>query len=437
MPEAPETSSERPIVPARSRLDLRLTVPGSKSLTQRALVAAALAEGESLLRDPLDSEDTRLLRSALRMLGADIDDRDAARWRVRGRGGRFRAPNAPIFLGNNGTATRFLASLAALADGTVHITGDARMGERPIAPLLDALSGWGVDIASDAGTGCPPLTVRGGGLRGGAAELAAGKSSQYLSSLLLVAPYARETAEIRLSGALYSRPYVAMTLEVMRAFGARAEADADFRRFTVPPGAYRARDFAVEGDASGASYFLAAAAMCGGRVRVENLPSPSLQGDAGFAALLGRMGCRVDVGGPGVLVEGPPAHLAPIDADMADMPDAAPTLAVVAAFAQGESVIRNIAHLRVKECDRVGAMARELRRLGVEVREEEDALFIRGRGGEGLSGARIRTYNDHRVAMSLALAGLRVPGVVIENPGCVGKSFPDFWERFRLLEGAA
>lgn len=412
-----------------------LTVPGSKSLSQRALLAAALAEGGSLLHDPLDSEDTRLLATALQAFGVAIDCSDASCWRVRGCGGRLQAPAGPVYLGNNGTATRLLTSVAALAGGTVHITGDARMAERPIAPLMSALQGWGVSIASDRGNGCPPLTIEAKGIQGGATELAAGQSSQYLSSLLLVAPYATaRPAEITVAGKLYSRPYVEMTLAVMRDFGVEVEADAAITHFVIPQGTYKGRSYAIEGDASSASYFFAAAALCNGRVRVKNLPLPSLQGDAQFVELLERMGCRIDRQGQGLCVQGVP-ELRPVEADMGDMPDVAPTLAVVAAFAQGLSSIRNIAHLRVKECDRVSAVVQELRRLGVEVREEEDAMHIQGRGGAGLHGARIQTYQDHRMAMSFALAGLRIKGVEIEGEDCVVKSFPDFWQRFQLLAG--
>lgn len=417
-----------------ARIAAKVSVPGSKSLTQRALLAAALAEGESLLQGPLDSEDTRHLRTALRSLGLAVEDRDPGVWRIVGCGGRLQAPDAPIYLGNNGTATRFLTSVAALAEGTVRITGDERMAERPIAPLLAALSGWGVDISCDRQNGCPPLTLHAQGIRGGLARLAAGKSSQYLSSLLLVAPYARNQAEIAVEGPLYSRPYVEMTLAVMRDFGVAVQASADLTHFVIPSGSFRARNYAIEGDASSASYFFAAAAICGGQVQVENLPAPSLQGDAKFVQLLERMGCTVEQGASGVRVTGQPGALRGIEADMGDMPDVAPTLAVVAAFAQGETRILDIAHLRVKECDRVSAVASELRRLGVEVREEEDALFIQGQGGADLHSARIQTYRDHRIAMSLALAGLRVPGVEIEGEDCVAKSFPDFWDRFAELE---
>ena len=420
-----------------ARIAARLSVPGSKSLTQRALLAAALAEGESLLKGPLDSEDTRHLRAALRSLGLVVDDHAPGVWRITGCSGRLQAPDAPIYLGNNGTATRFLTSVAALAEGTVRITGDERMAERPIAPLLAALANWGVDIACDRQNGCPPLTLHAQGIRGGLARLAAGKSSQYLSSLLLVAPYARNQAEIAVEGPLYSRPYVEMTLAVMRDFGVAVQASPDLTHFVIPPGSFRAQNYAIEGDASSASYFFAAAAICGGQVQVENLPAPSLQGDAKFVQLLERMGCAVEQGADGVQVTGQPGTLRGIEADMGDMPDVAPTLAVVAAFAQGETRILDIAHLRVKECDRVSAVASELRRLGVEVREEEDALFIQGQGGTGLHSARIQTYRDHRIAMSLALAGLRVPGVEIEGEDCVAKSFPDFWDRFAELEKTA
>ena len=423
------------IITPVTTVDASLAVPGSKSISQRALLAAALASGESLLHNPLDSEDTRLLAMALKTFGVELDCSDAHCWRVLGCGGRLEAPARPIYLGNNGTATRLLTSVAALASGTVQISGDARMAERPIAPLISALQGWGVAIKSDLDNGCPPLTIQAKGIRGGATKLAAGQSSQYLSSLRLVAPSAAlQDAEIIVTGHLYSRPYVEMTLAVMRDFGVEAEANADFTHFVIPRGVYTGRSYAVEGDASSASYFFAAAAICNGWVRVENLSLPSLQGDTKFVELLERMGCRIDRSGVGLGVQGTP-DLQAIDADMADMPDVALTLAVVAAFAYGQSSIRNIGHLRVKESDRVSAVVQELRRLGVEVREEEDAMHINGQGGAGLHGARIQTYNDHRIAMSFALAGLRISSVEIEGEECVAKSFPDFWQRFQLLAG--
>lgn len=418
------------------KVNATVDVPGSKSITQRALIASALAEGDSVLIGPLASEDTRYTIGALRAMGIAIDDGDAARWVVRGSGGAVATPPGDVFLGNNGTATRFLASVAALGHGTFRITGDARMAERPIEPLLQALRGWGVKVRSDAGNGCPPLTIEADGIAGGRTILPEGKSSQYLSSLLLVAPYARETAELEVRGEVLSRPYVEMTLAVMAEFGVGGEAAPSLTFFRVSPGRYRGKQYRIEGDASGASYFWAAAAITGGRITVANVPVPSLQGDAFLVPLLGRMGCTVRRTGNGITVTGPPDRLEAIEADMGNMPDVAPTLAVVAAFAEGTTVISNIAHLRIKECDRVSAVAAELRKMGAEVEEGPDRLIIHGRaGGANLHGAAIETYHDHRIAMCFAVAGLCIPGVEITGEECVAKSFPDFWERFGQLSG--
>jgi len=416
-----------------STIDATITVPGSKSLTQRALIAAALAEGPSRLIGPLASEDTRYTMAALRAMGVVCDDQDPDCWQVNGTGGLIRQPEGDIFLGNNGTATRFLTSVAALGQGRFRITGSERMAQRPILPLMEALRGWGVTIDSDADNGCPPLTLAATGLRGGRTVLPEGKSSQYLSSLLLVAPYALTPAELEVRGEILSRPYVEMTLAVMADFGIRVEAAPALNAFRIPQGRYQGRTYAIEGDASGASYFWAAAAVTGGRVTVANVPIPSLQGDANLLPYLARMGCRIDRTGTGITVTGAD-QLEGIEVDMGDMPDVAPTLAVVAAFAEGTTVINNIAHLRIKECDRLSAVVTELRRLGAEVEEEEARMIIHGKnGGSNLHGATIATYDDHRMAMAFAVAGLRIPGVEISGEDCVAKSFPDFWQRFRLL----
>ena len=421
----------KPITPVQ-HIDTTVSVPGSKSLTQRALIASALASGDSQLHGPLASEDTRYTIAALAAMGLLVDTSDPDCWRVAGTGGRIETPATDIFLGNNGTATRFLTSLAALGHGRFRITGSERMAQRPILPLLEALHGWGADIVSEAGTGCPPLTIEAHGLTGGRTVLPEGRSSQYLSSLLLVAPYADTPAELAVRGAILSQPYVRMTLAVMDAFGIQVEAAPALNAFRIPRGSYQARTYAIEGDASSASYFWAAAAVSGGRVTVTNVPRPSLQGDTNLLACLERMGCRIDSSASGITVTGP-GQLRGIEVDMGDMPDVAPTLAVVAAFAEGTTVIDNIAHLRIKECDRLSAVVCELRKLGVEAEEEAARMIIRGRGGRNLHGATISTYEDHRMAMSFAVAGLRVPGVVIADEDCVAKSFPDFWERFRLL----
>ncbi len=426
----------RVLVPV-AHLDASVTVPGSKSLTQRALIAAALATGPSRLRHPLASEDTRYTMEALRAMGVACDDTNPEEWLIHGTGGKIAVPDREIFLGNNGTATRFLTSLAALGQGEFRISGSERMRERPISPLMEALSGWGVDIVSEEANGCPPLRIRAGGLAGGQTILPEGKSSQYLSSLLLVAPYAREETEIEVRGEVLSKPYVLMTLSVMADFGVCAEASPTLALFRVPRGSYQPRDYTIESDVSGASYFWGAAAITGGRVRVEKVSPLSLQGDIRLLPCLARMGCRVEQVGDGILVAGT-ENLCGIRVDMGDMPDVAPTLAVVAAFAEGDTVIENIAHLRIKECDRIAAVVMELRKLGAEVEEKEDGMVIHGRrGGENLHGARIHTYQDHRIAMSFAMAGLRLPGVEIEGPECVAKSFPDFWERVCALGAAS
>jgi len=408
-----------------------VSVPGSKSITQRALIAAALADGTSELHGPLVSEDTDYSSAALKQMGVAVE-KSVTFWEVHGTGGRIREPQDDIYLGNNGTATRFLTSVAALGSGEFIIDGDRRMHERPIGPLMEALRGWGVDIESIHGTGCPPLNILASGLAGGTTVLPEGKSSQYLSSLLLVAPYSRKTADLEVCGEILSKPYVAMTLDVMADFGIRVEAAMDFSSFTIPRGCYEPRAYYIEGDASNASYFWAAAAVTGGSVTVDNVPVPSLQGDAMLVPLLARMGCNIDKAGNGMRVTGP-EKLEAISVDMGDMPDVVPTLAVVAAFADGATEITNIAHLRIKECDRLSATCSELARLGVEVEEHADRMVIHGRGGAGLHGAQFETYQDHRMAMSMAVAGLRVPGVVITGEQCVAKSFPDFWERFELL----
>lgn len=413
------------------KVDLSLEVPGSKSLTQRALIAAALADGTSSLIGSLESDDTQYSSAALHQMGIIIDKQKI--WKVEGRGGLIGPSEESIYLGNNGTATRFLTSVASLGNSSYLIDGDPRMYERPIGQLTTALRGWGADIVAVKGTDCPPLRINGCGLEGGTTVLPEGKSSQYLSSLLLVAPYTRTPAVLEVEGEVLSKPYVAMTLSVMDAFGITVDCTADFSSFSIPQGHYRAREYRIEGDASNASYFWAAAAVTGGRVTVENVPVPSLQGDAMLVPLLGRMGCEVTKTGNGITVQGT-THLEGIRVDMGDMPDVVPTLAVVAAFANGTTRIENIAHLRIKECDRLSAVVTELSKLGVKVEEKESSMIIHGEGGKELKGAEIHTYEDHRMAMSLAVTGLRIPGVKITGEACVAKSFPDFWERFGLLQ---
>ncbi|MFH1216796.1 MAG: 3-phosphoshikimate 1-carboxyvinyltransferase [Pseudomonadota bacterium] len=410
-----------------------VTVPGSKSITQRALIAAALADGNSTLLTPLASEDTAYTSAALKSMGIEVIE-GGETWTVKGTGGRIDTPAEPIFLGNNGTATRFLTSVASLGNGVFTISGEKRMEERPISPLMQALSGWGVDIKSIKGTGCPPLEIKAKGIAGGRTVLPEGKSSQYLSSLLLVAPYASKQAILEVEGDVPSKPYVTMTLAVMRSFGINVTANSLLNHFEIRQGSYQPQTYQVEGDASSASYFFAAAAVTGGTVTVANVRKPdiSLQGDTALVKMLEQMGCSVNYKN-GITLTGP-KELRGIEVDMGDCPDVAPTLAIVAARAKGRTVIKNIAHLRIKECDRINAVATELTKMGARVEEKEDALIIEGIQADApMHGAEIETYNDHRIAMCFGVAGLVVPGVTITNEKCVAKSFPDFWKRFALL----
>ena len=395
--------------------------PGSKSLTNRALVCAALAQGESVLTGALDSEDTRVMIEALRQLKIAVEnDVKANIIRVTGCDGRPRATDADIFTANSGTTIRFLTAMAALGRGRFRLDGSPRMRERPIEDLLDALGQLGVNAYSELHTGCPPVIVEGQGLRGGRAEIAGNVSSQFLSALLMAAPYAENPVELALR-ALVSQPYVAMTTAVMAAFGAYIETRPG--GFIVPAGTgYHGRDYEIEPDASAASYFFAAAAITGGKISVQGLSRHSLQGDVAFCDGLERMGCSVRYGENEITVSG--GKLRGIDADMNAISDTVQTLAAVALFAEGPTSIGRAAHIRHKETDRIHALACELRKLGAGVEERPDGLrIIPGK----LHGAKIETYNDHRMAMSMALVGLAVAGVIILDPECTAKTYPDFF----------
>lgn len=424
MPDALE------IRPLARPVDAEVTVPGSKSYTNRALVMAALAGGRSVLRGALFSDDTHHMSDALRRLGIRVTaDEKGARFEVEGCAGHIPAPEAELFVGNSGTSARFLVSLAALGRGTYAIDGVARMRERPIQDLLDGLRPLGVRTSTRYNNGCPPVLVEADGIAGGKTRMAGGTSSQYFTSILLAAPYARRDVEIEVAGDLTSRPYIDMTLAGMRDFGVEVRRDG-YERFRVRAGqGYRGRAYDVEPDASSASYFFAAAALTGGRVRVRGLNLASAQGDVHFVDALERMGCRVEAGGDFIEVRGP-KRLKGIDVDLNATPDLAQTLAVLAPFAEGPTTIRNVASMRIKETDRIAAVVTELRRLGVQAVELPDGLVIPP--AKRILPAAVHTYDDHRMAMSFALIGLRAEGVVIRDPGCVSKTFPDYFER---LEG--
>jgi 3-phosphoshikimate 1-carboxyvinyltransferase len=414
-----------------------VTVPGSKSITNRALLIAALARGRSTLTGALRSDDTRRMAGALRALGVAVEEGDdevdpaGARFVVAGGGGTFPAQGATLDVGASGTTARFLTAALPLGRGRFVLDGTSRMRQRPIAPLLDALAQLGAAAQSRDGTGCPPVVVEAGGLPGGECAVRGDLSSQFLSALLMVGPCAARGVTVRLIGELVSRPFVGTTRAVMEAFGAmvRPEGDEVGERFVVEPGGYRGRDYAIEPDATAASYFFAAAALTGGTVRVSGLGRDSTQGDLAFVDVLAGMGCMVEFNAEGVTVRGP-ARLTGIDVDLGPLSDTAQTLAAIAPFAGGPTTLRGLAHTRHQETDRLAAVTTELRRLGGRVDERADGLTIYP---AALRGGTVATYDDHRMAMSFALIGLRVPGIRIADPGCVAKTFPDFFTRFGAL----
>jgi 3-phosphoshikimate 1-carboxyvinyltransferase len=425
----PETLT---IEPFRDPTTGVVRVPGSKSITNRALILAALADPSSgcILRGALRSEDTEVMIQALAALGFQVDtdwNQDAVRVHRDSQAPVIPAERAEIFVANSGTSMRFLTALVSLGHGRYRLDGIPRMRERPVEGLLDALCQLGVKVASVNKPGFPPIVVDAAGLTGGQVRMRGDVSSQFLSGLLMVAPMARGEITIQVDGGLVSRPYVEMTCRMMSRAG--VEVEADLCRFRVPNVThYAARQIDVEPDASAAGYFLAAAAITGGVIRIPGLGDQSLQGDVHFAELLREMGCRVRVGQDSIELEG--GGLRGIEADMVDISDCVMTLAVVACFSEGSTTIRNVGHIRHKETDRLAALANELRRVGTQVKELADGLEITP---QPLHGAVVETYNDHRMAMSFSLIGLRVPGIVIRNPGCVAKTYPRFFDDLEQL----
>jgi 3-phosphoshikimate 1-carboxyvinyltransferase len=359
---------------------------------------------------------------ALRSLGISVEANDeGTQLKIAGCGGRIPNDDASLFVGNSGTTVRFLAAMLALGHGSYRLEGTPRMHERPIADLIAALLDLGVDIRSERDNGCPPVVIDARGLPGGRATVKGDVSSQFLSGLLMACPYATEPTTLVVAGTLVSQPYVHMTLAVMRAFGIDMS-DKNLARFEVPKAVYRAIDYAIEPDASAASYFCAAAAITGGTVTVEGLTRKSLQGDVAFVDVLAKMGCLVMENENSITVTGAPLH--GVDVDMNAISDTVQTLGPVALFAEGPTTIRGVGHIRHKETDRIGDLARELRKLGATVDESADGMTIT----PGLpQAATIDTYDDHRMAMSLALAGLRILGVVIRDPDCTRKTYPEYF----------
>lgn len=399
-------------------------VPGSKSLTNRALLIASLASGTTQLTNALFSDDSCYFAKALQTLGFEVLLNEASRqMTVTGRGGTIPSRRAELFIGNAGTAARFLSAFLTLGNGEYLLDGDTRMRERPIQDLIDALNQLGVELESK--NNCPPVEIFARGLPGGKTKIAGNISSQFLSALLMVAPYARSPIDIEVTTDLNSKPYVDMTLAVMQDFGVQVERWG-YQRFVIQPSFYLPlSSYPIESDASAASYFFAAPAICGGWVRVENISRASKQGDIAFLDILQQMGCTISEGDNFVEVTGAET-LQGVDADMVDIPDTAQTLAAIAPFASTPTRIRGIASARLKETDRIHATCTELARLGVRVEEHEDGMTIYP--CKTFRPATIQTYHDHRMAMAFSLIGLRFDGVTIENPGCVSKTFPDYFQ---------
>lgn len=433
-PDAPDFVL--PIAPLSRPPDAVVRVPGSKSITNRLLLCASLADGASTLTGASLSEDALRMIDGLARLGVHVErDDELASLRVHGCAGHLPAGEAAIDAGDAGTAMRFLAALCCIGQGSYSLDGSPRMRERPVGDLVDALRSLGARVGYGGAEGFPPLSITARGLAGGLVDFRDTPSSQFLSAVLMVAPYAMNDVYVRVHGELPSRPYVRMTLALMRDLGVETVDDGG-GAFVVPSWQrYAAGTRAVEPDASGAAYFWTAAAISGGRVGVRGLSRQSVQGDARFVDVLAQMGCTVEHAGDALVVVGPPpGELRGVRVDLNDMPDCAQTLAVAALFARGTTEILNVSNLRIKETDRLAALASELARLGARADARRDGLRIEPPQRFEKQSVVIETYSDHRMAMSFALAGLMRPGVAIRNPACVRKSFPGFFETLARLD---
>jgi 3-phosphoshikimate 1-carboxyvinyltransferase len=413
----------------KSHLDKTLAVPGSKSLTNRAFVIAALADGTSTLRGGLIAEDSEVMINALNTLGLTVEE-DGSTFTVHGQAGNIPKNQAELDLRLSGTSIRFLTAMVATGKGRYKLDGNERMRQRPIQDLLESLRPLGVKLDTEFETGCPPVIVEANGMKGGSTSVAGDRSSQFLSGLLMAAPYAKNTVTIHVTGELQSKPFVDMTLKLMQDFGVSVERNG-YESFTVQPQIYRARDYLIEGDAMAAGYFWAAAAITGGRIKVTNVGSSSVQGDKRLADVLGQMGCKVvwtdetcEVTGISDLKGG--------TFDLNDMPDQAQTLAVVGLFASSPVRIENVWNMRIKETDRLAALNTELTKFGAKIEEGKDYIVVHPLQTLPKK-VSVATYGDHRMAMAFALAGLKIPNITIQEPACVAKTFPEFFDVLSAL----
>lgn len=421
------------VLQPRKKISGEVTLPGSKSLSNRILLLAALAQGTTKVINLLDSDDVRHMLNALSLMGVDYklsDDRTICE--VSGLGGAFKCDKAlELFLGNAGTAVRPLSAALCLSEGVFTVTGEPRMYERPIGDLIDAMRVLGADVTYQKSEGYPPLVIKGRALAGGEVSIKGNISSQYLTALLMVSPLLSSDLLIKMDGELVSKPYIDITLDTMARFGV-AVVNNNYESFEVKGNqTYQSpKEIMVEGDASSASYFLAAAAIAGGPVKVHGTGSASVQGDAKFAKVLELMGAKVEYSEHWIEVTGT-GSLKGVDVDLNHIPDAAMTIAVAALFAEGPTCIRNIYNWRVKETDRLSAMATELRKVGAVVDEGEDYIHITP--PESIQSAAIDTYDDHRMAMCFSLASFGDVDITINDPKCTSKTYPDYFDVFSGL----
>jgi 3-phosphoshikimate 1-carboxyvinyltransferase len=425
MPTFPPSMTLSP----KTNIDKDLAVPGSKSLTNRAFVVAALADGVSTLKGGLIAEDSEVMIRALNKLGIRVEE-DGTTSRVHGQGGKIPAPHAELDLRLSGTSIRFLAAMVSIGQGHYRLDGNERMRQRPIQDLLSAITQLGVKAQTELETGCPPLIIEASSLPGGETTIAGDSSSQYLSGLLMAAPYAKTPLTIHVTGDLQSKPFVDMTLNLMKDFSVSVERNG-YKSFTIHPAVYKPRDYLIEGDAMAAGYFWAAAAITNGRIKITNVGSHSVQGDRRLADVLAQMGCTVTWTENTCEVIGT-ARLKGGTFDLNDMPDQAQTLAVVGLFADSPVRIENVWNMRIKETDRLAALNTELTKFGANIEEGRDYIVVHPLS-KIPDPVEVATYGDHRMAMAFALAGLKIPNVTILEPACVAKTFPEFFEVLEKL----
>jgi 3-phosphoshikimate 1-carboxyvinyltransferase len=407
--------------------DVTVDAPPSKAHTLRALIIGSLSTGETMIYNPLLGEDQLNVIECLKRLGIKIEA-GKDKLTVIGTGGKYTPIKDKLNVGESGVGMNFLTSAVNLADKPVVITGSKRITERPIEEVVEGLRQLGCKIDYLGKEGFPPIRVHGGGIAGGEAKIRGGECSQYFSSIVISSPYAENKVTLKCIDEMTEKPYFDISLQMMAEFGVKAK-NSNYKLIEVPNGKYSAREMTIEGDYSSASFFFLAAAICKSKVTVKGLRTDTKQGDKAFVALLEKMGCEASETDKGVCIQG--RELTVIEKDMSNLPDLVPPLAIAAAFAKGESHLTNIGHLRLKECDRLAVMASELVKMGVEAACDESSLIIKGSGK--IHGGQIDPHNDHRIAMSFAVAGLATGEQKIDDEMCVAKSFPDFWERFEVF----